>query len=111
MQEILQATLVLAQETVPAEGPPPGGGMMTLLFPILLLVGMYFLLIAPQRKRQKEHQKMVTELQKGDDVMTSAGIYGTISNIKDDRLTIRVDENVKFDVNRQFVQTKLPKGE
>lgn len=109
MQEILPIFVPLAQDAPAA--PPPGGGLIQLGIIALLFVGMYFLIIAPQRKRQKEHQKMVSELQKGDNVMTSAGIYGTITNVKDDRLTIRVDDDVKFDINRQFVQAKLAKGE
>jgi preprotein translocase subunit YajC len=62
---------VLAQ----AAPAPAGGGFAGLLPIILLFVGMWFLIIAPQRKRQKAHDKMLKELKKGDEVVTSGGLH------------------------------------
>ncbi len=68
-----------------AQSAPGGGGSgLGGLLPILIMfAAMYFLLIAPQRKKQKQHQKMISELTSGADVVTSGGIYGTITNVKD----------------------------
>lgn len=103
----LSPLAILAQAQPPA--PSMGDQLLGFLPFILLIAAMWFLLIAPQRKRQKEHQKLVSGLQKGDEVMTASGIYGTITNVKDDRVTVRIDDgnSTKVDVNRQFVQTVL----
>lgn len=76
------------------------------MVPVLLFVGMWFLLIAPQRKKQKQHAKMLAELGTGDEVITSGGIYGTISNVKDDRFIIKVAEGTKVEVTKSAVQAK-----
>ena len=62
-------------------GAPAGGGFGALLFPILLLVVFYFLLIRPQQKRAKEHRKMVEALAKGDEVVSTGGIAGRITEV------------------------------
>ncbi len=72
---------------------------------------MWFLIIAPQRKRQKQHDKMITELQSGDDVVTSGGIYGTITNVKDDRFILRIADNTKIEISRSSIGSKLSNGE
>jgi preprotein translocase subunit YajC len=66
---------------------------------------MYFLLIAPQRKKQKAHQKMITELTSGAEVVTSGGIYGTITNVKDDRFVVRIAEGTKVEVTKGSITT------
>jgi len=85
----------------------PGGGLTPILFFILLFAGMWFLIIAPQRKRQKQQEAMIKALQTGDRILTSGGIYGEITNVKDDRLVVKVAENVKVEIGRAFVASKL----
>jgi len=63
----------------------------TLIMMGLMMVGMYFLLIAPQRKRQKELEKLQSELSVGDKVLAAGGIYGRVVSIKDDRITLELD--------------------
>jgi preprotein translocase subunit YajC len=75
---------------VAAQQQPGGGGMSTLLFPLLLIAAMWFLLIAPQRKKQKLQQEMIKALVTGDEIVTSGGIHGTITNVKDDRIVVRI---------------------
>jgi len=70
---------------------------------ILMFVIFYFLLIRPQQKKQKAHQKMISELKKNDDIITSGGIHGTIVNVKDATYTVRVDDNVKIEVSKSAV--------
>lgn len=85
----------------------PGGGLMSFLPMILIFVAFWFLLIAPQRKKQKEHDKMVKALEKGTNVKTVGGIFGTITGVKDDRFVIRIAENVKVEVARDAISAKI----
>lgn len=84
-----------------------GGGIGQFLPIILLFVGMWFLIIAPQRKRQKAHDRMLSELKSGDEVVTSGGIYGVITNVKDDRLVVRIADNTKIELGKSFVASKV----
>lgn len=86
---------------------PSGGGLSQFLPIILLFVGMWFLIIAPQRKKQKAHDKMITELKTGDAIITSGGIYGSITNVKDDRFVVRVADNVKIELTKQSIGNKI----
>lgn len=90
-----------------AQEAPPGGALTQFLPIILLFAGMWFLLIAPQRKKQKEHDQMVSELKKGDKIVTSGGIFGTISHVKKDRLVVEIADSTKVELGRQFISTKI----
>ena len=96
-------TSLLAQ----GENPSQGVGSM-LIFYLLLFAGLWFLLLAPQKKRQKEHKKMLTELKTGDTVLTSGGIYGEITNVKSDRFVVRIAENTKVEVSKASIQNFVP---
>ena len=84
-----------------------GGGIGQFLPIILLFVGMWFLIIAQQRKRQKAHDRMLTELQTGDEIITTGGLYGTITNVKDDRFVVRIADNTKVELGKSFVANKV----
>jgi len=104
--------VILAQAQSPAStvSPPGSSGLMGMLPMILLFAAMYFLLIAPPRKKQKEHEKMLTQLKSGDEVITSGGIYGTITSVKEDRFIIRIgDNNAKIEVGKGFISTVVKK--
>ena len=74
------------------------------LVPIILIFGIfYFLLIKPQQDRQKQHAKMVSELKKNDEVITAGGIHGIVVNVKDTSVVIKVDENVKVEVEKTHI--------
>ncbi len=74
------------------------------LFPLILIfVIFYFLLIRPQKTKEKEHQKMIAGLNKNDEIVTSSGIYGTIVNVKDKTVILRIDENVKIEIEKNCV--------
>jgi len=94
-----------------AAGPAPaGGGFGMLLFPVILIAVMYFLMIRPQMKRAKEHKGMLDKLSKGDEVITSGGIAGTITDIGDNFVTVEVADNVRLRVQKAAVGNVLPKG-
>jgi len=61
------------------------------------------MLIRPQRKKDKEHQNMLKNLNKNDEVVTTGGIHGTVVNVKDRTIILRVDENVKIELERNCV--------
>ena len=90
--------------------PQPGGGLISLLPMLLIFAAFWFLIIAPQRKKQKQHQKMITELTSGAEVLTSGGLYGTITNVKDDRFVLKIADNVKVEVAKSSVATVLNQG-
>ena len=95
-----------------AQTPAPQGGFPAYMIVVygLLFVAMYFFMIAPQRKKQKEHQKMLESLGAGDEVITAGGIYGEITNTKQDRFVIRIADNTKIEVGKAFVQTVVRKA-
>jgi preprotein translocase subunit YajC len=102
--------LFLAQ----AQPAAPTGAqtLMSLLPMILIFAAMYFLLIAPQRKKQKEHEKMLAALKAGDEVVTAGGLYGTITSVKDDRFVVRVgDNNQKVEVGKGFIHALVKKAD
>jgi len=74
-------------------GAPPGGGLLTFLPLVLMLVVFYFLMIRPQQKRMKEHKEMVGALKKGDEVVTNGGLGGTVSDVGDAYLSLRIADD------------------
>ena len=78
---------------------------------VLIFAAMYFLMIAPQRKKQKEHQKMMASLDTGDEILTVGGIYGEITNKKDDRFIVRIAENTKVELGKAFIQSVVKKAD
>ena len=76
-------------------------------FPLILIfVIFYFLLIRPQKSKEKEHRKMLANLNKNDEVVTSSGIHGTIINVKDKSVILRIDENVKIEIEKNCISYK-----
>lgn len=93
-------------EFIAQAGPPPGSGFAQFIPILLLFAGMWFLIIAPQRKRQKQHEQMIADLKSGDDIVTSGGIYGTITNVKDDCFVVRIADNTKIEISRNSIGNK-----
>ncbi len=91
----------------PAQGSMGGFG---LLMPVILIAIMYFLMIRPQMKRAKEHKAMLDKLSRGDEVITSGGIAGTVADIGDNFVTIEIADNVRVRVQKTAVGNVLPKG-
>ena len=91
-----------------ASGGEPG--YMGLLPIVLMFVLLYFLMIRPQMKRAKEHKQMTEALQKGDEIVTTGGLVGRVSEIQDAYVDLEVAAGVLVKVQRAAVQTLLPKG-
>jgi preprotein translocase subunit YajC len=100
-----------AQQQTGARGA--GGGQQQLLSTLFVLGSFvlifYFLLIRPQQRRQKEMQKMISGLKKGDRVLTSGGLYGIVWDVKDDLVVMKLTEEVKVEVAKSAVQAVLTK--
>lgn len=87
-------------------GQAQGGGGIAMLLPFLLVFAViYFLMLRPQIKRQKETSKMLSTLKKGDRVLTTGGIYGTIVGIKEkeETLLLKIDSEVKVELQRSAI--------
>lgn len=85
-----------------------GGAGIQMLILIMLFAGMWFLIIAPQRKKQKEHDALVRNLKSGDAVITNGGIYGTVISVKPDRFVIRIADDTKVEVARNYIAGLAP---
>ena len=85
-------------------------GLVDFLPLIIIFILFWFMLIRPQMKRAKEQKKMLTELQKGDEVVTSSGQVGKISKIGEQFVSLEIADGVVTHVQKQSIQTLLPKG-
>lgn len=96
----------------PAEGQEPS--IIATLLPIIIIFAiMYFLLIRPQSKRQKEKQKMLDALKRGDEVVTSGGIYGTVEAIKEkeNQVIVKVNKETKLTMAKNSISSVQGKGD
>lgn len=90
--------------------PPPGTepnptGQMLQMIGMLVIMGVmfYFLLIRPQQKQRKEQENLLKSVKTGDRVLTSSGIYGIVTNVKDKTLTVKIADNVKVEMVKSAV--------
>ena len=107
MNESLFSLLLFAPP--PGEGGGGGGAGGTLIMMVLFMVIFWVLLIRPQRLRQKEHERRVAALQKGDQIVTSGGIHGIITGLRDREITVKIAEGVHIELDRHAVATVVPK--
>lgn len=114
MERILAAVLLLSSQAM-AMGQPAGGegqgGMAGMFIPLLLMFGvLYLFMIRPAQKKQKEKEKMLSALSKGDRVVTSGGIYGDIQTVKENSVILRVADNVKLEIQRSSIGAVLERA-
>ncbi len=103
-------------ESLLAMAPPPNGGggggsliSTIIMFGAIFLI-FYFMIIRPQQKRAKEREKMLSNMQKGDKIITSGGLHGTIVHIDEKTVLVQVSDNVKLKYERSAIATILPSG-
>lgn len=89
----------------------PRAMLLNFLPLILVFVIFYFLILRPQTQKQKEVQKMVEKLKKGDRVVSSGGIYGEVVDVKPETVILKVSDNVKIEFAKSAVIGLAPKGE
>jgi preprotein translocase subunit YajC len=100
---------------IPAAWAQTGGGASSnpLAFPLMMVVFVaifYFLLVRPQQKKAKDHQNMIAKLASGDEVVTSGGVLGRITEVGDAFVTIEVADGVRLKVQKGQVTSLMPKG-
>ena len=83
--------------------PNPNASIIQMVPLIFLFVVFYFFLMRPQQKKQKEHAEMIKNIKKNDEIVTAGGVHGTIVNVKDKTFALRVDENVKIEIDKSSV--------
>ncbi len=77
---------------------------------IVIFAVFYFMLIRPQMKRSKEHRQLVSQLSKGDEVITNGGLLGRITDVSDSFVTLELADNIIIKLQRQAVANVMPKG-
>jgi preprotein translocase subunit YajC len=96
----------------PPQGGSQEGGLISTLVMFALIIGIfYFMILRPQQKRQKERQKLLEALKKGDKVVTAGGMHGTIAGLDDKTALIQVADNLKIKFERSAVTTVVREGE
>ncbi len=106
----LLVSLVFVAGCIPgAEGEATGFDPTIIIFLVLIFGVMYFLMIRPQRKRQKDQQRLVEELRKGDSVVTAGGIHGVVESLSEDSVVIKIESGATMRVSRSSVVSKREK--
>ncbi|MBV6419502.1 MAG: Sec translocon accessory complex subunit YajC [Ignavibacteriaceae bacterium] len=92
------------------QGGEGGGGLVStlIMFGAIFLI-FYFMIIRPQQKRAKERDKLLSNLEKGDKVVTNGGIHGIISGLEEKTALLQISENTKIKIERSAITTVLPK--
>ena len=108
---LLITVLVFIGGCVPAgNGEEGGASILPMIIFLVIIFGLfYFVMVRPQRRKQKEHETLVQELQKGDRVITAGGIYGTIDSISEDNIVIKVESGATIRVARGSVAGRREK--
>lgn len=83
-----------------AAAPKAGGGYSMLIVLVLIFVVMWLFMIRPQKKKQKELDEFRNNLKRGDKVITVGGIYGTVDEVKENKILIEIDKDVKIFVDK-----------
>jgi preprotein translocase subunit YajC len=104
-------TLFLLAMAQPSGGNPEGSLISTLVMFTLIIAIFYFMILRPQQKRQKERQKMLDAVKKGDKVVTSGGLHGTVAGIDEKTILVQVAENVKLKFDRTAVTAVVREGD
>ncbi len=93
-----------------AAAAPAGGGIIEFLPLVALAAIFYFMILRPQQKRAKEQKTMLGGLQKGDEVVTAGGALGRVTKVGDSYVNVEIAENVTVLLQKNAIQTVLPKG-
>ncbi len=89
---------------------PTDQGFSSLIPMVLIFLIMYFIVFMPEQKKKKQLKKMISELKKNDQIVTSAGIHGTVAMVKDKTVILRVDDNVKMEFDKEVIISVQKQG-
>jgi preprotein translocase subunit YajC len=105
-------TLYVIAMAPPPQGGDPQSSLISTLVMFALIIGIfYFLILRPQQKRQKERQKLLEAVKKGDKVVTAGGLHGTVAGLDEKTVLLQVADNVKLKYDRSAIGTILREGE
>jgi len=91
-------------------GPEQSANPLIQFFPFILIgLVMYFIVLKPEKNKQNERKQKIASLKKNDSVITAGGIHGTVVNVKDTTITLRIDDTVKIEVDKEAVSTVVAK--
>ena len=102
-----------AQAAAPAAGPSPADQMIHMVAVLAITIGIfYFLILRPQSRKQREMQQMLDSIRKGDRVLTSGGLFGTVigNGKKDDVVVLKVADDVKMEFSKQAIVQVVERG-
>ena len=86
--------------------PATQGNPLMQFFPLIVLfLFFYFIILRPEKNKQKEHKQKIANLKKNDQVVTAGGVHATIVNVKESTVVVRIDDNVKVEVDKEAVST------
>ncbi len=105
----MPVALAFAEEA-PAAGGGPFSSLLSVAPLVILFVIFYFLLIRPQQKKAKEHKAMLSQIQKGDSIVTTGGLYGRVLSVSEETVTVEIADNVKVKVARDAIAIRKPQG-
>jgi len=100
---------LLMAGSAPAEGGAAPNPLISMAPFVLIFVLFYFLFIMPKQKEQKKHDLMLKALKKGDRVLTTGGLFGTVVGVKDNVVVLKIAENVKAEFQLSSVQVLVGK--
>jgi len=103
MKDFVLSLLMATPQAAEGAQGGAGSGIMTFLPFVAIIAIFYFLIIRPQNKKQKETQKMLSALKKGDKVVTIGGIHGTIQSVREQSVVLKVDDDTKIEFNRSAI--------
>ncbi len=99
-----------AQAQTASAPPPPGLDLIQIVFLLGLFLFFWLIIIRPQKKRQKEHENLVNNLKKGDEVVMTSGLLGKVSGIEGDYVSVQAADGVELKYQKASVHAVLPKG-
>ena len=102
--------MLFIQDAYAQAAPQAGGGASSIIMMVLLIGVMWFFMFRPQQKKMKEHQQLITNLKKGDEVMTNGGIMGRIIDLDNFAIDLEIAKNTIIRIQRGVVVQVLPKG-
>lgn len=86
--------------------PTDGANILQVLFPYLIIFGIfYFLVFQPQKKKQDQLKAMIAAVKKNDQVVTNSGIHGTVVNVKETTVVMRIDDNARMEIDKESIAT------
>jgi preprotein translocase subunit YajC len=103
--------LALATPSQPGTEPDPRGQMLQMVGMFVILgVMFYFLLIRPQQKQRKEQEDLIKNVKSGDRILTSGGIYGIVTNVREKSLMVKIADNVKVEIAKSAIGSVVQKS-